>query len=210
LSRDAQIQMLRFKTMLARMGESREDDDPDGIETRSLRARLLMRIRGGQMLSDLRKRGLQAEPPIRLVAGSLVDPRFPWAVEIGAHTIIANDVRIIAHDAAIKRLTGYTEVLPVKIGKRCYIGAGTIVLPGTVIGDEAVIGAGAVVRGEIPPRSLAVGTPAKVVGSIDDLRARHLAQIESSPRFGRPSELGAAQIGEMRRALQQHGRIYVR
>jgi maltose O-acetyltransferase len=196
--------------VLSRAHSADEGDDPEGIESRTVRARLLTRLRGGQTLNQMRKHGLRAEAPVRLVAGSLVDARFPWAVEIGAHTIIANDVRIIAHDAAIKRLTGYTEVRPVVIGKRCYIGAGTIILPGAVIGDEAVIGAGAVVRGEIPPRSMAVGTPAKVVGSIEDLRRRHLDQIESSPRFGRPAELGVAEISEMRRALKEHGRIYVR
>ncbi len=154
----------------------------------------------------MRKRGLRAGRPIRLAPRSFIDAKFPWAVEIGDHTIIAGDVRIISHDAAIKRITGYTEVRPVTIGKRCYIGAGTIILPGAVIGDEAVIGAGAIVRGEIPPRSLAVGTPARVVGDIEDLRERHLAQIESSPPF----EFGSAQIDEMRRALKKHGRIYVR
>lgn len=196
--------------VFSRAGLARADEDPDGIEIKSLRARLLIRVRGGQTVRHMRKLGLNAEPPIRLVADSDVDARFAWAVEIGAHTIIAGNVRIIAHDAAIKRITGYTEVRPVTIGKRCYIGAGTIVLPGAVIGDEAVIGAGAVVRGEIPPRSLAVGTPAKVIGSIEDLRERHLAQIESSPRFERPADLDAAEIGEMRRALKEHGRIYVR
>lgn len=186
------------------------DDDFDRIEAVTWRARLLTRARGEQTLRYMRKLGLHAEPPIRLAARSIVDPRFAWAVEIGAHTIIASDVRIIAHDAAIKRISGYTEVRPVVIGERCYIGAGTTILPGAIIGDEAVIGAGAVVRGEIPARSLAVGTPAKVVGNINDLRERHLVQMQTCPRFGRPDDLGPAEVDEMRRALKKHGRIYVR
>ena len=40
-------------------------------------------------------------------------------------------------------------------------------LPGTRIGDNCVIGAGALVRGEIPSNSVAVGVPAKVVKSTD-------------------------------------------
>jgi maltose O-acetyltransferase len=184
--------------------------DPRVIEAISFRARLLTRLRGEQTLRHLRKLGLRAQPPIRLASRSLVDPNFAWAVEIGAYTIIANDVCIIAHDAAIKRLTGYTEVRPVVIGERCYIGAGTIVLPGAVIGDEAIIGAGALVRGEIPPGTLAVGSPAKVIGSIEDLRERHLAQMRTSPRFERwPTDLSADDIDEMRCALALHGRIYV-
>jgi hypothetical protein len=188
-----------------------DQHDLSRIETVSLRSRLLTRLRGEQTLRRMRKLGMLAEPPIRLAARSIVDPNFAWAVEIGTQTIISSDVRIIAHDAAVKRLTGYTEVRPVVIGKRCYIGAGTIVLPGAVIGEESIIGAGALVRGEIPPRSLAVGSPARVVGTIEDLRERHLAQIESGPRFERPPEdLGVAEMNEMRCALRKHGRIYVR
>jgi maltose O-acetyltransferase len=180
------------------------------IEAISLRTRFLARLRGEQTLRRARKLGLRAHRPIRLASGCTVDPDFAWAVEIGAYTIIANDVRIIAHDAAIKRLTGYTEIRPVVIGERCYIGAGAIVLPGAVIGDEAIIGAGALVRGEIPPGSLAVGSPAKVIGTVEDLRERHLAQMELSPRFERrPTDLSAAEIDELRRALAEHGRIYV-
>ena len=40
-----------------------------------------------------------------------------------------------------------------------------VVLPGSTIGDGAVIGANSLVAGEIPPYSLAVGTPAKVIRS---------------------------------------------
>jgi maltose O-acetyltransferase len=180
------------------------------IEATSLRARLVNRLRGSQNLDQLRKRGLRAEPPIRLVPGSQLDARFPWAIEIGSHTIIAGNVQVLAHDAAIKRITGYTEVRPVKIGRRCYIGAGSIILPGAVIGDDSVIGAGAIVRGEIPPGSLAVGTPARVVASVDDLRHRHLAQIERLPRFGRPAHADERELERMRSSLSVHGRIYVR
>jgi maltose O-acetyltransferase len=184
--------------------------DPHAIEAMSWRVRLLTRVRGGQTLRRMRKLGLRAHPPIRLSTRVFIDRNYAWAVEIGAYTIIANDVRIIAHDAAIKRLTGYTEVRPVIIGERCYIGAGTIVLPGAVIGSDAIIGAGALVRGEIPPGSVAVGTPAKVIGSIEDIRERHLAQMESSPRIDySPRDCSAAKLDALRRLLIEHGRIYV-
>lgn len=50
------------------------------------------------------------------------------------------------------------------IGNDVWLAARVIVLPGARIGDGAVIGAGAVVTGEIPAYAIAVGTPAKVVG----------------------------------------------
>jgi maltose O-acetyltransferase len=185
--------------------------DPRIVEVVSLRSRLLTRLRGWQTLKQMRKLGLRAHSPVGVSSRSFVDPSFAWAVEIGAYTTISSDVQIIAHDAAIKRLTGYTEVRPVVIGERCYIGVAAIVLPGAVIGNDAVIGAGAVVRGEIPAGSVAVGIPAKVIGSIEDMRERHLLQMESSPRFEcLPVDYSATTIDEMRRALAEHGRIYVR
>lgn len=52
---------------------------------------------------------------------------------------------------------------PVSIGKCVWIGEGAAVLPGSKIGDGVIIGAHAVVKGEIPPYSIVVGAPARVV-----------------------------------------------
>lgn len=56
---------------------------------------------------------------------------------------------------------------PVEIGAGSWIGHGVIVLPGTRIGRNVVVGAGSVVRGEIPDHSVAVGVPAKVVRRLE-------------------------------------------
>jgi carbonic anhydrase/acetyltransferase-like protein (isoleucine patch superfamily) len=184
--------------------------DPRGIEAASWRARLLGRLRGERSLAAMRKRGLRADPPIRVGLRSFIDANYAWAIEIGSQTIISNDVRIVAHDAAIKRLTGYTEVRPVTIGKRCYLGAGTLVLPGATIGDDAIIGAGAVVRGEIPAGSVAVGAPAQAIGTAAELRERHRAELESCPRFDLwPHDLDRSQVDRLQRALAESGRVYL-
>lgn len=184
--------------------------DSRGVETASRRARLLARLRGERSLASMRKRGLRADPPIRVGLRTFIDANYAWAIEIGAHTIIANDVRIIAHDAAIKRLTGYTEVRPVFVGRRCYLGAGALVLPGATIGDGAIIGAGAVVRGEIPAGSVAVGVPARVIATAEELRERHLAEMESFPRFDLwPADLDDSQVDRLRSSLAESGRVYL-
>jgi len=141
-----------------------------------------------------------------------LDEVFAWAVTIGAHTRIAHDVLIVAHDAAIKHLTGYTEVRPVVIGAGCYIGAGSIVLPDARIGDGAVIGAGSIVRGEIPAGAIAVGNPAKVIGQASELRERH-AELQAirRPLDRRPIDgLSASENAQMRATLAEHGCVYVR
>jgi acetyltransferase-like isoleucine patch superfamily enzyme len=54
----------------------------------------------------------------------------------------------------------------VVIEEGVWIGAHAIILKGARIGKGSIIGAGAVVSGEIPPMSIAAGNPAKVVKKI--------------------------------------------
>ena len=56
----------------------------------------------------------------------------------------------------------------VRVGAK--IGAGAILLPGVVIGEEALVGAGAVVVKDVPERTIVVGNPARVVRKVADVR----------------------------------------
>ena len=49
-----------------------------------------------------------------------------------------------------------------RIGKNCWIGSGTVRVPGVTIGDNVVIGAGSVVTRDIPSGSVAYGNPCRV------------------------------------------------
>ena len=65
-------------------------------------------------------------------------------------------------DAETRR-SGLEFGRPVRIGRDVWIGGGAIILPGVTIGDRAVIGAGSVVTKDIPPNTVAVGNPCRVV-----------------------------------------------
>jgi maltose O-acetyltransferase len=56
---------------------------------------------------------------------------------------------------------------PITIGENVWLGGGVIVCPGVAIGADTVVGAGAVVARDLPPGVLALGTPARVVRSVD-------------------------------------------
>ena len=62
----------------------------------------------------------------------------------------------------------YQYNLPVHIGSRVWIGAGSIILPGVTIGDDSVIGAGSIVTRDIPSGVVAVGNPCRVVREISE------------------------------------------
>jgi acetyltransferase-like isoleucine patch superfamily enzyme len=89
-------------------------------------------------------------------------------ITIGDEVRLGQHVSIIDHDHVLEpvadltsRMGGYTTA-PITIGNRVLIGANSVVLPGAQIGDDAVIAAGSVVRGAVPPRVLAAGAPAVV------------------------------------------------
>ncbi|GGD89854.1 sugar O-acetyltransferase [Paenibacillus nasutitermitis] len=90
-------------------------------------------------------------------------------ISIGNNVFIAPNVCLITEEHAMdveQRLAGLEYTHPVHIGDNVWICAGAIVLPGVTIGANSVIGAGSVVTKDIPPDSLAVGNPCKVIRSL--------------------------------------------
>ena len=92
-------------------------------------------------------------------------------IYIGDYTMIGPNVTIATAghpiDADLRRV-GLQYNLPVRIGRNCWLGAGTVVLPGVTIGDNTVIGAGSVVTKDIPSNVVAVGNPCRVVREITE------------------------------------------
>ena len=69
---------------------------------------------------------------------------------IGDRCQIANNVVIVDHDHAGSENWGSYVETPVTIGNDVWIGANVVIMRGTAIGDKAVIGAGSIVKGDIP------------------------------------------------------------
>jgi acetyltransferase-like isoleucine patch superfamily enzyme len=59
------------------------------------------------------------------------------------------------------------RIAPIVIKRGCWIGQNVVVMPGVTIGELSIIGANSVVIGNIPPRSIAVGAPARVIKTWD-------------------------------------------
>lgn len=86
---------------------------------------------------------------------------------IGDDCIFASDVFVSTEnhsmDPRVSYLDGNLISKDVNIGNGVWLGEKVIILPGVTIGKKAIIGAGSVVTKNIPPYSIAVGNPAKVV-----------------------------------------------
>jgi acetyltransferase-like isoleucine patch superfamily enzyme len=96
-----------------------------------------------------------------------INPTKP--VVIGDDTGIGGHCLIFTHGVWLSGLEGYPVTYqPVTLGRSVWLPWRVFVMPGSTIGDGTVIGANSLVAGAIPPYSLAVGTPAKVIRSAPD------------------------------------------
>lgn len=103
--------------------------------------------------------GMDLHPTVQFSLSTKFDKTWPKGIHVGENSYLAFDVRMLSHD----RTRGL--FVDTRIGRNCFIGGCTIILPGVEIGDNCVIGAGSVITKSIPSGSIAAGNPAKVVRS---------------------------------------------
>ncbi len=90
-------------------------------------------------------------------------------VYIPTGTIIEDHVflgprAVLTNDKYMGRTKDWLEPVTIKRGVR--IGANSVILPGVVVGEEAVVGSGAVVTKDVPAFAIVVGNPAKIIGEV--------------------------------------------
>lgn len=108
------------------------------------------------------------------ISGSTI---YAWqSIKIGDYTrvganckIIDNDFHPIELEYRHKALNEkYTRRAPIVIGNDCFIGMNSIILKGTTLGDNVIVGAGSVVHGTFPSNCIIAGNPAKIVKMLDE------------------------------------------
>lgn len=99
----------------------------------------------------------------------------PYLVEIGENCLFASGCHLMTHDGGVKVLNtlGYFDkrhdkMGRIKIGNNVYVGMNSIILGNVLIGDNVIIGANSIVTRNVPSNSVVVGSPARVICSIDE------------------------------------------
>jgi len=93
----------------------------------------------------------------RISFRTYLDKTHPMGIHIGEESYVASGAMILSHDF-IKNIKTDT-----KIGRKCFIGANSIIMPGVVIEDSVIVGSGAVVTKDIPSGCIVAGNPAKII-----------------------------------------------
>ena len=104
-----------------------------------------------------RKMGVRVGKNVFIGKYCIIDDTFPELITIEDSVNISFGVTIAAHDASKNAVAG------VLIKKGAYIGTKSVILPGVIIGENAVIGAGAVVANDVPPKTKVAGVPARII-----------------------------------------------
>ncbi len=118
-------------------------------------------------------RGMNIHPTVRFSLSTKFDETNPKGIYVDEQTMITFGVAILTHDMS---RAFHSDT---RIGKRCFIGARSIIMPGVSVGDNCIIGAGSVVTKDVSPGCLVAGNPAEVVRT--GIRTRAYGILESGP-----------------------------
>lgn len=142
------------------------------------------RLRGEYTTEKLVSMGMQVGRNFKRLNGVILDPGHCWLIEIGDNVTMAPRVHILCHDASTKTFLNFTKIGRVTIGNNVFIGAESVVLPGVTIGSNVIIGANSTVTRDIPENSVAVGSPARVITTLDAYLKKEQERMETAPCYG--------------------------
>lgn len=112
---------------------------------------------------------MDIHPSASISFGAILDRANPHGVHIGADSYVASGALILAHNYV------YASHGETHIGERCFIGANAIIMCGVTIGDEVIVGAGAVVTKDVSSHSIIGGNPARIIRS--NIRTKRFGQL---------------------------------
>ena len=104
----------------------------------------------------------------------------PYLVKLGNKVRVNKGVHFITHDGGVWVLRNSIPELKdidlfgsIEVGNNVHIGNNYIIMPGVTIGNNCIIGCGAIVTKDIPDNSIAVGIPARVIETLEEYYDKH-------------------------------------
>lgn len=101
----------------------------------------------------------------------------PYLITIGDNVQITSNVAFFTHGGShvLRQIDPKFDMFgKIKVYDGAYIGAHSLIMPGVVIGEGALVAAGSVVTKSVAPKTVVGGNPAKVLCSVDDFYERNL------------------------------------
>jgi carbonic anhydrase/acetyltransferase-like protein (isoleucine patch superfamily) len=146
----------------------------------------LARLRGERDVEQLVAEGLQLGPRVFIARGVRMHP--PSLISVGEGSGLSPGVIVLGRAV---------------IGRHVFVGARATILPGSVVGDDAIVAAGAVVSGEVPAGAVVAGNPAKVVTTVEAFADWHRDAIARAPVWPHEGWMAGRGITPERREEQR-------
>jgi len=175
---------------------------------RRVRARLAQ-VRRERRWEHLRAQGMNLGANVWLPDSTWIDPDYCHLITIGDHCGFGGECLILAHDAQMDEFLDAGRIGRVVIHESCHIGARTVILPGVEIGPRTIVGANSTVSRSLPPDSVCVGSPAKVVCTLDEYLSRHRKRIDESATFPYEKTAPSPELREQMVAATRNRDAYV-
>ena len=146
----------------------------------------LAHLRDWWILRSYVRQGLKLGRDVRIIGR----PDFgsePYLIEIGDHVTVSSNAIFVTHDGGswvfrhLPPYQGLQRFGRIVIRDNCFIGAGSIIMPGVCIGPNSVVGAGSVVTRSVPPDSVVAGAPAHHICSYEEYVEKMLPRCRRYP-----------------------------
>ena len=164
--------------------------------------KIIDRLRGEPQLEKLKEDGLEIGEGFSYGHYCFFDPSHCFLISIGNDVTFSTRVHLLAHDASTKKYVGYAKIGRVIIKDHVFIGANTTVLPGVIIGENSIVGAGSVVVKSIESNSVYAGVPAKRICSLDEYLEKQ-KKIDQSLWFGEEYTMHGGITKEMKEQMKK-------
>lgn len=158
--------------------------------------KIIRKIKRSDYLTECKENGCVIGENFFCYSDKAIDRNWSWLITIGNNVTISTDVRLLAHDSSTYFVGAHTKVGRISIGDNVFIGANTIVLPGTKIGNNVIVGCGSIVTRDIPSNSVVAGNPARIICSFEEYRSKVFLQKDNAPIFNKykPDEWKGASL----------------
>ena len=149
---------------------------------RRVRAKL-NQFRRERRWEHLRSQGMRLGADVWLPDSTWIDPDYCFLISIGDHCGFGADCLILAHDAQMDEFLDAGRIGRVVIHESCHIGTRSVILPGVEIGPRTIVGANSTVSRSLPPDTVCMGNPARVICTLEEYLAKHRKRIADSATF---------------------------
>ncbi len=100
---------------------------------------------------------MDLDPTCQFSLSAKFDKTYPAGIHVGPYSYITFRTSLLTHDM-VRGL-----YLDTRIGRNCFVGAHSVILPGVTIGNECIVAAGSVVTKDVPSGTMVAGNPARVI-----------------------------------------------